>query len=174
MEHLEGKQSILAALEARQRRFDVILIRHGTHEEKIREVLDRAIVIDMSTVDLRGFLTGLEMRYPSLATARKACETHLVTTHGLMTGHGLGFGYRVAEEVVRYHAFAAEYLGAAAEATTDDLMVQKVLVKLRGAEKQRHLLTGLARALVGLPHSQAFIARLTADLDEFGSFQASR
>ncbi|HEX4795813.1 MAG TPA: RNA methyltransferase [Humisphaera sp.] len=42
MEHLEGKQSILAALEARQRRFDVILIRHGTHEEKIRDVLDRA------------------------------------------------------------------------------------------------------------------------------------
>jgi hypothetical protein len=53
-------------------------------------------------------------------------------------------------------------------------MVQKVLVKLRGAEKQRPLLTGLAKALTGLTRSQAFIARLTADLDEFGSFQASR
>ena len=40
-------------------------------------------------------------------------------------------------------------------------MVQKVLVKLRGAEKQRHLLTGLRGALAGLPRSQAFIARLT-------------
>jgi hypothetical protein len=60
------------------------------------------------------------------------------------------------------------------EATTDDLMVQKVLVKLRGGEKQRHLLTGLAAALSGLPRSQDFIARLIADLDEFGSFQASR
>jgi 5-methylcytosine-specific restriction protein B len=52
--------------------------------------------------------------------------------------------------------------------------VQKVLVKLRGAERQRQLLTGLHKALAGLPRSQAFITRLIADLDEFGSFQASR
>jgi hypothetical protein len=138
------------------------------------KVLDRAVVIDMSAVDLTGFLAGLEKRHPSLAAARKACEGHLVATHGLMTEHGLGFGYRVAEEVVRYHAFAAKHLGAIPETTTDDLMVQKVLVKLRGAEKQRRLLSGLAAALTGLPRSQAFIANLTADLDEFGSFQASR
>jgi hypothetical protein len=138
------------------------------------KVLDRAIVIDMSAVDLKGFLAGLEKRDPSVAAARKACEGHLVATHGLMTEHGLGFGYRVAEEVVRYHAFAAKHLGAMPETTTDDLMVQKVLVKLRGAEKQRRLLRGLAAALTGLPRSQAFIANLTADLDEFGSFQASR
>ena len=42
MEHLEGRQSVLAALAARQRKFDVILIRHGIHEEKIRDVLDAA------------------------------------------------------------------------------------------------------------------------------------
>jgi hypothetical protein len=53
-------------------------------------------------------------------------------------------------------------------------MVQKVLVKLRGAEKQRPLLTGLSRALAGLPGSQAFITQLISDLDEFGSFRASR
>ena len=52
--------------------------------------------------------------------------------------------------------------------------MQKVLVKLRGAERQRSLLTGLAQTLSDLPRSKAFIARLTADLDEFGSFQASR
>jgi hypothetical protein len=138
------------------------------------KVLDQAVVIDMSEVDLPGFLAGLETRQPSLAAARKVCEGHLLATHGLMTGHGLCFGYRVAEEAVSYHAFAAEHLGAGAEATTDDLMVQKVLVKLRGAEKQRHLLTSLAAALAGLPRSQRFIARLTADLDEFGSLQASR
>jgi 5-methylcytosine-specific restriction protein B len=138
------------------------------------KVLDRAVVIDMSAVDLTGFLAGLEKRHPSLAAARKACEGHLVATHGLMTEHGLGFGYRVAEEVVRYHAFAAQHLGAMPETTTDDLMVQKVLVKLRGAEKQRRLLSDLATALTGLPRSQTFIASLTADLDEFGSFQASR
>ena len=42
MEHLEGKQSIFAAIQARQRRFDVILLRHGAHEEKFAEVLAAA------------------------------------------------------------------------------------------------------------------------------------
>ncbi|MDP9172670.1 MAG: RNA methyltransferase [Planctomycetota bacterium] len=42
MEHLEGRQSILAALAARQRRFEVILVDHGAHEQKVREVLDAA------------------------------------------------------------------------------------------------------------------------------------
>jgi 5-methylcytosine-specific restriction protein B len=138
------------------------------------KVLDRAVVIDMSAVDLVGFLAGLEARQPSLAAARAASEAYLLAAHSLMTPHGLGFGYRVAEEVVRYHAFAAEHLAADPDATMDDLMVQKVLVKLRGSEKQRPLLTGLARAFMALPRSQAFVARLTSDLDEFGSFQASR
>jgi 5-methylcytosine-specific restriction protein B len=53
-------------------------------------------------------------------------------------------------------------------------MMQKVLVKLRGAERQRPLLTELMKALVGLPRSQAFLEKLLADLMEFGSFQASR
>jgi len=39
MPHLEGRQSILAALRARQRRFEVILIRHGSHAEGIDEVI---------------------------------------------------------------------------------------------------------------------------------------
>ena len=138
------------------------------------KVLDRAVVIETSHVDLPGFLAALEKRESGLANARKACEARLVKTHGLMTTHGLGFGYRVAEEVVRYYAFAAQHLGRATSSTIDDLMVQKVLVKLRGAERQRSLLTGLAQTLSDLPRSLAFIARLTADLDEFGSFQASR
>jgi hypothetical protein len=138
------------------------------------KVLDRAVVIDMSTIDLAGFLAGLEAREPGLAAARAACEPHLAGAQAVMQGHGLGFGYRVAEEVVRYHAFAAANLGLAATAVTDDLMVQKILVKLRGAERQRPLLSGLAKALDGLPRSQAFLARLTGDLDEYGSFQATR
>ena len=132
------------------------------------------MVIDMSAVDLPGFLVTLEAREPGLKDARAACEGHLLAAHGQMTAHGLGFGYRVAEEAVRYHAFAAQHLGAAPADTTDDLMVQKILVKLRGSEKQRQLLTGLQKALAGLPRSQEFIARLVADLDEFGSFQAGR
>ena len=42
MEHLEGRQSDLAALGARQRKFEVILISQGPYEEKIREVLEAA------------------------------------------------------------------------------------------------------------------------------------
>lgn len=42
MEHLEGKQSVLAALRAYQRGFQVILISQGAHAEKIQEVLDAA------------------------------------------------------------------------------------------------------------------------------------
>jgi 23S rRNA (guanosine2251-2'-O)-methyltransferase len=42
MEHLEGKQSVLAALRAYQRRFQVILISQGAHAEKVQEVLDAA------------------------------------------------------------------------------------------------------------------------------------
>jgi 5-methylcytosine-specific restriction enzyme B len=138
------------------------------------KVLDRAIVIDMSAVDLKGFLAGLEDQEPELKGAKAACEERLLVAHGLMTEYGLGFGYRVAEEVVRYHAFAAEHLGSPAEETIDDLMVQKVLVKLRGAERQRPLLAELIKALDGLPRSQTFLGRLVSDLDEFGSFQASR
>ncbi len=42
MEHLEGKQSIIAALQARQRRFQVILVSQSAHEEKVREVIELA------------------------------------------------------------------------------------------------------------------------------------
>jgi 5-methylcytosine-specific restriction protein B len=138
------------------------------------KVLDRAVVIDMSAVDLSGFLAGLEAREPALRDARTACESHLVAAQQVMATHGLGFGYRVAEEAVRYHAFSATHMAASPAGVTDDLMVQKVLVKLRGGERQRPLLTGLGKALDGLPRAQEFIAKLTADLDEFGSFQASR
>jgi 23S rRNA (guanosine2251-2'-O)-methyltransferase len=42
MEHLEGRQSVLAALQSRARRFKVILLRHGMHLEPVQEILDLA------------------------------------------------------------------------------------------------------------------------------------
>src|SRR5207248_3477001 len=42
VEHVEGRLSVAAALKARQRRFQVVLISQGTHEEKVREVLELA------------------------------------------------------------------------------------------------------------------------------------
>ncbi len=138
------------------------------------KVLDRAVVIDMSAVDLNGFLSALQGRDTALKASREACGKYLTETQAVMAPHGLGFGYRVAEEVVRYHAFAMQHLKPDPLTAVDDLMVQKVLVKLRGGERQRPLLNGLAKVLAGLPRSEAFLTRLTSDLDEFGSFQASR
>ena len=138
------------------------------------KVLDRAIVINMSAVHLQDFLATLDAREPGLKDAREACEQRLVAVHALMAEYGLGFGYRTAEEVVRYHAFAQKHLTDATDDTTDDLMVQKVLVKMRGSEKHRALLTSLLKALDGLPQSTEFVQRLIGDLDEFGAFQAGR
>lgn len=138
------------------------------------KVLDRAVVIDMSQVDLAGFLQDLEAREPALKDARAAAEPLLLAVHALLLPHRLGFGYRVAEEVVRYHAFAAKSLGTATADVTDQLMVQKVLVKLRGSDRQRSLLVDLQRVLASMTLSQDRLAGLTADLDEFGSFQATR
>ena len=138
------------------------------------KVLDRASVINMSAVDVPGFLASLEGRFPGLKAARAASEAKLTEINSLMQQHNLGFGYRLIEEFVRYHAFDAEHLANAVEDVTDQLLVQKVLVKLRGAEKQRTLLTGLGKACAGLPLAQAYVQKLLGDLDDFGSFQAMR
>jgi tRNA G18 (ribose-2'-O)-methylase SpoU len=55
VEHLEGRQSVLAALRARQRRFQVILVRHDAHAEKVQDVLDLAAAmgVPVRRVDAR-------------------------------------------------------------------------------------------------------------------------
>ncbi len=138
------------------------------------KVLDRASVIDMSSVDVTGFLASLEARFPTLKAAISTVGPKLTDIHGLMQDHSLGFGYRVIEECVRYHAFDAQHLKSAADDVTDQLLLQKILVKLRGAERQRSLLTKLDKACEGMPRSRAILHRLLSDLDEFGSFQAMR
>lgn len=138
------------------------------------KVLDRASVIDMSTVDVPGFHASLVGRFPELEDARAASEAKLTEIHNLMQKYGFGFGYRLIEEFLRYHAFDAAYLKNSPDDVTDQLLVQKVLVKLRGGERQRPLLAGLEKAFAGLPLAQAYIRRLLVDLDDFGSFQALR
>ncbi|MCC4601216.1 McrB family protein [Xanthomonas melonis] len=138
------------------------------------KVLDRATVIDMSAVDAAGFLTSLASRSTELRAACDASRDKLLEFHGLMQQHGQGFGYRVLEEFIRYHAFDALHLKSQADQITDDLLVQKILVKLRGSERQRPLLTSLEKAGQGLPRTLSYISRLKEDLDEFGSFQAMR
>ncbi|WP_363799201.1 hypothetical protein ABU614_03695 [Lysobacter firmicutimachus] len=138
------------------------------------KVLDRASVIDMSTVDAPGFIASLTGRHPELQAVSAIAGPKLIEVHQLMQQHGRGFGYRLIEEFVRYHAFDAKHLGNAPDSVTDDLLVQKVLVKLRGAERQRGLLNNLDKACDRLPKAKAYIQRLISDLDEFGSFQAMR
>ncbi|MEI4956956.1 hypothetical protein [Aeromonas caviae] len=138
------------------------------------KVLDRASVIDMSAVDVSGFMASLADRYPELQSAQDASAPKLAEIHRLFEDYGLGFGYRVIEEFVRYHAFDAKHLQNPADSVTDQLLVQKVLVKLRGAERQRPLLIALEKACEGLPLAQKYVRRLLSDLDEFGSFQAMR
>lgn len=43
MDRLEGRQSVFAALEAGQRKFEVILVSHQAHEEKIQTLLELAV-----------------------------------------------------------------------------------------------------------------------------------
>src|SRR6185437_1681657 len=116
--------------------------------------------IDMSAVDVSGFLTSLITRHPELKGPKEVSERKLTEIHTLLEKYGLGFGYRVIEEFVRYHAFDTEHLKNPADSVTDQLMVQKILVKLRGAERQRALLNALNKACDGLPRSQACIRRL--------------
>lgn len=138
------------------------------------KVLDRASVIDMSSVDAQGFLASLQARFPQLSDARAAVEPKLTEILGLMQPHGLGFGYRVIEEMVRYHYFDACHFQSSASDVTDQLLVQKVLVKLRGSEKQRSLLSAINKACDDLPKSRIYVQKLLSDLEEFGSFQAMR
>jgi len=55
MEHLEGRQSVLAALQVRQRRFEVILLKSGAHEDRFDEVLALAesLAVPVRRVDAR-------------------------------------------------------------------------------------------------------------------------
>ena len=138
------------------------------------KVLDRAILIEMNDVDVNGYITKIETEEPDLAPACAHCRPHLVAMQGVMQQHRLGFGYRLIREVVAYHHFAVGTLGQGANDVLDQLMVQKLLVKLRGSEAQRSLLNDLGTQLAAMPRSKALLDQLGADLDEYGAFQASR
>lgn len=138
------------------------------------KVLDRAVVIDMSATDLERFFATLRAREPGLAASIDSCAAVLTPVNALLAPHGLGFGYRLAEEFVRYHAFATAHLGTPDAAVIDDLLVQKALVKLRGGDAQRDMLSKLSAALAAYPQARTALARLAADLEEFGAFQNAR
>ncbi|CAN5627234.1 23S rRNA (guanosine(2251)-2'-O)-methyltransferase RlmB [soil metagenome] len=55
VEHLEGRQSVLAALRARKRRFQSILIRHGIHADQVQDIVDLAeqLAVPLRYVDAK-------------------------------------------------------------------------------------------------------------------------
>lgn len=138
------------------------------------KVLDRAVVIDMSTTDLDGFFAHLAARDPSLSASIRDCQPVLGAICAQMAPHGLGFGYRLAGEFVRYHAFATTKLGQDSARIIDDQLVQKALARLRGGPAQQELLIGLSRELAAYPRASALLSRLMADLEEIGAFQVAR
>lgn len=138
------------------------------------KVLDRAVVIDMSAVDLPGFLAKLDERDPALAPSIAAAAGLLSDLNALLLPNGQGFGYRVAEELVRYHAFASVRLGRDSAEVLDDLLVQKVLVKLRGGYPQRDMLDGLESRVAGFARASEVVARMKKELDDLGSFRYGR
>lgn len=138
------------------------------------KVLDRASLIDMSAVDLPGFLSKLTAANPNLDASAGICGPVLIRLHGLLAPHRLAFGYRLAEEFIRYHAFAVTAAGRSSDQVIGEAISQKILVRLRGTEAQRPLLEALRAELAPWPRSAAVIERLAADLDETGSFQNTR
>lgn len=138
------------------------------------KVLDRAVVIDMSDVDFEPFFARLRSAEPGLSGSIDACQPVLSDLNALLIPEALGFGYRLAEEFVRYHAFATSALGRGSDEVIDDQLVQKALARLRGAEAQRGLLSALGQRLATRPRSLAVVERLQRELEEFGAFQNSR
>jgi len=135
------------------------------------KVLDRAVLIDMSEVDLAGFLKKMETKLSSVVH----CKDVLLDVHALLKSESLEFGYRVAEEFLRYVNFAMMYSGGSSlDEAIDQQLCQKVLVKLRGTEAQRTLLEELLDRLKSYPRALAVCQRMLRDLDEMGSFQNSR
>lgn len=138
------------------------------------KVLDRAVVIDMSKVELTGFFSKLAASNDGLAASVAAVGGLLADLNGELLPHSCGFGYRVAGEIVRYHAFAAVKLGRASVDVIDDMLAQKVLVKLKGSHSQRQMLANLGRLLATYPRSRGIVERLAEDLDDLGSFRYGR
>lgn len=138
------------------------------------KVLDRTMLVRIGSMDPRAFLDALTVREPGLALSIAACRELIGDVHGIMAAAGQAFGNRVAEEAVRYHAFASSVLGMSDNEILDRVLRQKVLVKLRGADRELGMLEGLTKRVKDLHESSALLSGLVDELSELGSFQASR
>ena len=76
------------------------------------------MLIDMSSVDMPNYIDALKSDTALRAFVRcdRAVAAHV---HRLLDDHGLGFGYRLAKEVIGYHAFSARAGGDLDSVTHD-------------------------------------------------------
>jgi 5-methylcytosine-specific restriction protein B len=137
------------------------------------KVLDRAVMIDMSDVDLEGYFSGLASE-GSLKNTVNLCGGVIVELNNILSNYSLGFGYRSAKEALQYHASAMLLLSKNTDEILDEIFIQKFLVKLRGSEEHRSMLEELLPFLAPYRRSLVHINTLIQDLDTFGSFQSAR
>ncbi len=130
MEHLEGRQSILAALAAGQRRFQVILVRRGLHAEKFADVAAAAAArnVPLRTAERHeldavahgeshGGLVALCSAKPRMSPAalldmvgRLRSPALLLLLEGIDDARNLGFTLRTAEALGAHAVLIKKHL----------------------------------------------------------------
>lgn len=137
------------------------------------KVLDRAIYIDTSKVDIRGFLEKLDSADASLGPSIAVARDLLMGLSNALSKHDMQFGYRTTREIVFYLKRTTE-LGRTPAQTLDEVLAQKVLTKLKGGPSQQGLLDELGVLLKDCPRSTGNIDKMKRDLADYGTFQAVR
>ncbi|WP_036030306.1 McrB family protein [Bradyrhizobium yuanmingense] len=136
------------------------------------KVLDRAQVLDLSEfIDLDGFLTTQAAADPGIVDAVQYCAPVLASMNKVLQDAGLAFGYRTAKEIVLYCSLAKKLGVADMSQTLDRQLIQKVMVKLRGGDRQRDALQRLEELVSGFPMTLRVLRRMLTDLEEVGAFQ---
>ena len=140
------------------------------------KVLDRAVVIDTSEMSLENYFSKLKKDNSPLVPAIEQCGEVINYLFKSLLPHGMQFGYRVVREFLQYFSFAVEKIGNPPHETIDELIAQKILVKLRGDSRQRQLLGDLETYFEAneYAHSKMIITEMLKELDYMGAFQYAR
>lgn len=109
------------------------------------KLLDRANVIELTTVDLEGFRQSYRGQIDQQAWPV------IVDIHAIVSRAGQPFGYRTLAEILRYMEQAQGIMPA--RQALDQQIKQKILPKLRGEDQPRlrRALTALLELLLGQP-----------------------
>ena len=145
------------------------------------KVLDRTMLIDLSEVDTLGFLDRMGVETPSLKPAIDQLAGIIGDLQSILHQASLPFGYRTIKEIVHYFEMRITTSSASAAQIIDEIISQKVLTKIKGSIRARAMLESLQTLFSGenqLDEEMNLCLDLTrkflSDLDEFGSFHASR